>query len=105
MIKKGVYDILKGKFLINEDAFRNWRFILFAALLALVMIASSHSAEKKVHEIARLSTEVKELRSEYIDLHKSLMVLKMESQIAKYMVYREVFPSETPPVKIKVKNE
>jgi len=105
MIKKGVYDILKGKFLINEDAFKNWRFILFAALLALVMIASSHRAEKKVHEIARLSAEVKELRSEYIDLHKSLMVLKMESQIAKHMVYREVFPSETPPKKIKVKNE
>lgn len=105
MIKKGIYDILKGKFLINEDAFKNWRFILFAALLALVMIASSHSAEKKVHKIARLSAEVKELRSEYIDLHKTLMVLKMESQIAKHMVYREVFPSKTPPKKIKVKKE
>ncbi|MFP2997395.1 FtsL-like putative cell division protein [Spongiivirga sp. MCCC 1A20706] len=104
-MKKGIYDILKGKFLINEDAFKNWRFILFAALLALVMIASSHSAEKKVHEIARLSAEVKELRSEYIDLHKTLMVLKMESQIAKHMVYREVFPSKTPPKKIKVKKE
>jgi len=47
-------DILKGKFLVDEDAFKNWRMIIFLSFLALIMIGSSHSADKKVHEIARL---------------------------------------------------
>jgi hypothetical protein len=34
-MKAGVYDILKAKFLINEDAAKNWRFIVF-------LIAISH---------------------------------------------------------------
>ena len=53
-MKKGFYNILKANFLINEDAFKNWRFIVFCTVLAIIMIASSHSAERKVHQIARL---------------------------------------------------
>ena len=66
-MKKNIYSILKGKFLISDDAFKNWRMILFISGLAIVMIASSHSADKKVHEIAKLNNEVKELRSAMID--------------------------------------
>jgi hypothetical protein len=62
-MKKSVYDILKGKFLISDDSFKNWRVIIFISVLAIVMIASSHSADKKVHEIAQLNNEVKEWRS------------------------------------------
>jgi outer membrane murein-binding lipoprotein Lpp len=101
-MKQGIYDILKGKFLIKDDSFKNWRFILFAAFLAMVMIASSHSAEKKVHEIARLSAEVKELRSEHIDAQTDLMKLKMESSIVKQMAMKGIVPSKTPAQKIKV---
>lgn len=104
MVRQGIYDILKGKFLISDDSFKNWRFILFAAFLALVMIASSHSAEKKVHEIARLSAEVKELRSEYVDARMQLMKLKMESEIEKKMAEKEILPSDSPPQKIMVKS-
>ena len=53
-MKKNIYSILKGKFLISDDSFKNWRVIIFISVLAIVMIASSHSADKKVHEIARL---------------------------------------------------
>ena len=60
-MKKNFYNILKGKFLVSDDAFRNWRFIIFLSALALIMIASSHRADKKVHRIAQLNNEVKEL--------------------------------------------
>lgn len=63
-MKQNIVDILKGKFLISDDAVKNWRFILFASLLAVVMIASSHNADQKVHDIARLNEQVQELRSE-----------------------------------------
>lgn len=65
-MKQNIVDILKGKFLISDDAVKNWRFILFASLLAVVKIASSHNADQKVHDIARLNEQVQELRSELL---------------------------------------
>lgn len=99
-MKKNFYNIIKGRFLVSDDAFKNWRFIIFLSVLALVMIGSSHSADKKVHVIARLSDDVKELKSEYVDVRMQLMQAKMESKIIKAMVDRGLFPSVTPPQKI-----
>ena len=97
-----MYNILKADFLISNDAIKNWRFIVFCTFLAIIMIASSHSAERKVHNIAKLNTEVRELRSEFVDKRSALMKLKMESTITNKMAARGVKPSETPPYKIKI---
>ncbi|RKS45032.1 hypothetical protein BC962_2706 [Gillisia mitskevichiae] len=97
-----MYNILKADFLINNDAVKNWRFIVFCTSLAIIMIACSHSAERKVHNIAKLNTEVRELRSEFVDMRSALMKLKMESTITNKMAARGVKPSETPPFKIKI---
>ena len=101
-MKKGFYNILKANFLISNDAVKNWRFIVFCTLLAIVMIASSHSAERKVHEIARLNNEVRELRSEFVDRRSALMRIKMESTIIEKLSGTGIQPSATPPYKIKV---
>lgn len=99
-MKKNFYNLIKGKFLVSDDALKNWRFIIFLSGLALIMIASSHQADKKVHEIARLSNEVKELKSEYVDVRMNLMQAKMESRIIRAMAQRGLYSSETPPQKI-----
>lgn len=91
--------------MVSEDSFRNWRFILFISGLALVMIASSHSADKKVYEIARLKNEVKEMRSAFVDGRSKLMMLKMESHVVKEMRKKGLAVSENPPQKIKVKTK
>lgn len=104
-MKKKIYNILKGTFLVSDDAFRNWRFILFISGLALVMIASSHSADKKVYEIARLKNEVKEMRSAFVDGRSKLMMLKMESYVVKVMKGKGLMVSDNPPQKIKVKTQ
>ncbi|MGM0932204.1 MAG: FtsL-like putative cell division protein [Bacteroidota bacterium] len=101
-MKKGFYNLLRANFLISRDAVNNWRFIVYCTLLAIVMIASSHSAERKVHEIAQLHNEVRELRSEFVDRRSALMKIKMESTITRKMSDRGVGPSETPPFKIRV---
>jgi len=101
-MKKSIYSILRGKFLISDDSFKNWRIIIFISFLAIIMIASSHSADKKVHEIARLSNEVKELRSAFVDGRSKLMRLKMESTIIRKVADKGIFISEIPPTKIKV---
>lgn len=99
-MNKNFYNIIKGRFLVSDDAFKNWRFIIFLSALALIMIGSSHSADKKVHEIARLSDDVKEMKSEYVDVRMQLMQAKMESKIINAMERRGLFPSITPPQKI-----
>lgn len=104
MVKKKLNSVLKGTFLVSEDSFRNWRMIIFLSLLAIVMIASSHSADRKVHEIARLTEEVKEHRSAFIDGRSILMDLKMESTIRKKLADKGILPSLEPPKKIKVKS-
>jgi len=102
-MKKSINSVLKGKFLISDDSFKNWRLILFLSFLAIIMIASSHSADRKVYKIAKLNEEVKELRSAFVDGRSQLMKLKMESSVVKRLVNQGLFPSEIPPQKIKVK--
>lgn len=102
-VKKGIYDFLRGSFLIDdESAFKNWRIIIFVVGLMLIMIYSSHSAEKKVFEISELNQKKRELRAEYVDVGTILMRLKMESTIREKAKARGLQPSETPPKKIKV---
>lgn len=101
-MKGGIINLLKARFLVNEDAAKNWKFILFLILLAIIMIHNIHRYEKKVFIIADLNKEVKELRSEFVDRKSELMKLKMESTITHKMESRGVKPSSTPPVKIKV---
>ena len=104
-MKKNIYSILKGTFLVSDDSFKNWRFIIFISVLAIVMIASSHSADKKVYEIARLKNEVNEMRSAFVDGRSRLMKLKMESGIVEVMKEKGIAPSVIPPKKIKVKSQ
>ena len=104
-MKKNFYDIIKGRFLVSDDALKNWRFIFFLSALALIMISSSHSADGKVHEISRLSDDVKELKSEYVDVRMQIMQAKMETKIIKAMEVRGLYPSETPPQKVIIKTE
>lgn len=104
-MKKKIYGILRGTFLISDDSFKNWRVILFISGLAIVMIASAHSADEKVYKIAKLNEEVKELRSMMFDGRTRLMNLKMESTIIKKVAEKGLEISKEPPKKIKVKRQ
>ena len=104
-MKNGVYSLLKAKFLNNEDALKNWRFIVFIILLAILMIANTQRFEQKVFKIVALTNEAKELRSEFVDRRSELMKLKMESTVSDKMIEKEIFPSTVPPIKIKVRKE
>lgn len=104
-VKKGILGILKGKFLVSDDAPKNWSFMVFAFVLATVMIGSSHNADRKVHKIAALNEEVRELRSEFVDARSDVQKLKLESTITTTVANKGLLPSETPPKKIRVKSK
>lgn len=101
-ISNSVYDLLKGKFLIQEDSLKNWRFIFFIVALVLLMIASGHSSDKKVMEIAQLNKDIKELRAEFVDTRSISMKMKLESTIKNKVGEFGLKPSENPPQVIKV---
>lgn len=103
-MKTGLLNILKGQFLISGDAPKNWMFIIFTSFLATIMIGSSHSADKKVHDITALNEEVKELRSEFVDVRSDMQQLKLESTVRRIVEEKGLYPSEVPPKQIKVKS-
>ena len=101
-MKRGVYSFLKARYLVNEDATKNWRFIVFLIVLSILMIANEHRYDEKIYRIAELTNEVKELRSEFVDKRSELMKLKMESTVSQKMISRNIFPASIPPQKITV---
>ena len=57
-------------FLVRENAVKNWRMIFFF-FLAVIMISSGHSADKKIFKIASLNVEIKALKSDFIEEKKN----------------------------------
>ena len=102
-VKQTLYNILKGKFLVDEDAKKNWGFIIFLTVLALLMITSSHQIDTKVQKISTLNKEMRRLRSQFVASRSDLMKLKMESSISKRLAENGLYVSQTPPQKIKVR--
>lgn len=104
-IEQNIFDVLKGKFLTGENSIQNWGMTIYIVVLFLFVIASSHSVDKKVMEIAKLNKHVKELRAEYIDTRTYTMQLKLESTIRKKVEVMELKPISKPPYLIKIINE
>jgi len=101
-MRETIYNILKGKLLLEEKANKNWSMLFFLFFLALVMIFSSHQAEKKVHEIALKNTQAQELRARFVEGRSQLMRLQMESNIQKKLKPFGIKKSKTPPTKITI---
>jgi hypothetical protein len=100
-----ILSILNIEFLVKDDAFKNWRMILFLSFLALIMIASGHSADRKIFKIASLNADIRALKSDFIEGKKVLMVLKKETTVTQVLFEKGIGPSATPPIKITISNE
>ena len=77
--------VLFGNFLIEKNIFKNWKLVVYLFLMAIFMIFSSHSVDKKIIRISDLETEISNLESNYVDKRKQLMKLKMHSNVVSQM--------------------
>ena len=102
---KGFFDLIRGQFLMNETASKNWLFIVYLSGLALIMISVSHKTDEKVHRISEKSTELKEIKSRYVDVRMQRMQLQLESEIIGRMKVLGLAPSNTPPTKIVIEED
>lgn len=103
-MRNKIIDIIAGKFLLEKTNLKSVRFILFIFFLAVVMIYSSHSVDRKIFNINKLNNEINIVENSYIETRKELMKSKMESSIRKKLVDKEIRPSLNPPLKIIIVN-
>ncbi len=80
-IKQNIFKFLRGEFLLREDAFKNWRMVIFVIFLLMLMVRSGHITDEKVMKITKLNKQERELRAEYIALRSQSMKLKLESNV------------------------
>tara|TARA_B100001109_G_C18570937_1_gene338721 strand:- start:44 stop:352 length:309 start_codon:yes stop_codon:yes gene_type:complete len=99
---KYILSLLNIDFLLKEDSMKNWRMILFISTLAMISIASGHSADKKIYQIANLNNELKRVKSEFVENKSELMFLKLETRVTKRLFEIGVGPSKEQPFRLKL---
>ena len=100
-----IWSIIKADYLTNENAARNWAFVIMLVVMGISIINLSHNAEDKVKKIVKLNKEVEALRSEYVELKAKMMKRKMVSDVYKSLQKEGFMLSKEQPVKIIVNHE
>ena len=98
-MRKKIIDIVAGKFILEKTNAKTVRFILFIFCLALIMIYSSHSVDRKIFEINKLNNDLNIVESAYLNTRKDLM-----NSIRVQLSDKEIRPSLNPPTKILISN-
>jgi len=104
-MKSGLLKLLKGTFLVQEGASKNWRFILFVFFLAGLMITASHKVDQKVMQIAKSNKELQSVRSEFVAVREQVMHKRMETQLAWKLKSRGISPPDKAAIKINVQSD
>lgn len=99
-MRKKLFDIVNGRFIIEKTNLKNTSFILYLFFLALIMIYSSHSVDTKIYKLNDLSDKLAMVENEFIEVRKEIVTLKMESNIKIQLFERGIGPSLNPPTKI-----
>src|SRR5437870_3880298 len=82
-IVKSLNSVFSGTFLSNEKVLQHIPFILFLSVIAILYIANGYWADDKIRQVNKLTSHLKELRSEYISVKSDLMFVSKQSEVAK----------------------
>lgn len=99
-IGKGFRHILDGSFIVKYDVFKHFSFVLYIIFWAVMLIANSYNAEKRIRKIDQLNVEIDDLRFEHIAVKSELMNYTRLSQIALSVEKTGLKVSVEPPYKI-----
>ncbi len=97
---RGLVNVLNGTFLTKEKVLANMPFLLFTAGLMLFYIAYGYWTERTVRDLDRTSSELKEMRSEYITVRSLLERTERQSQVADDISGIGLRESRVPPMRI-----
>ncbi|MCC6838607.1 MAG: hypothetical protein IT230_00465 [Flavobacteriales bacterium] len=99
---RGLVNVLNGTFLTKEKVLANMPFLLFTAGLMLFYIGYGYWTERTVRDLDRTSSELKEMRSEYITVRSLLERTERQSQVADDISGIGLRESRVPPMRITV---
>jgi hypothetical protein len=99
---KSLNTVFSGTFLSNESVVKHVPFILFLSVIAILYIANGYWADDKVRQVNKITSQLKELRSEYISTKSDLMFVSKQSEVAKSAEKLGLKEPITPPMKIVV---
>ncbi len=94
--------VFSGTFLSNDNVVKHVPFILFLSVIAILYIANGYWADDKVRQVNKISSHLKELRSEYISTKSDLMFVSKQSEVAKAAEKLGLKEPIAPPMKIVV---
>ena len=97
-MKRFLIDMLKGHPLVNEEAYKNWRFIFFALFLFILMIYAAHRIDQKVIKIDGLNQQLSALRNEHVDNRQRIQKARLESTLRSQLMRIGLQPSDQPPL-------
>lgn len=88
-----------------ELVFKNLPFVLFLCFIAMVYIANAHYSEKKVREIQKMQSDLKQQRWQYMSLKSELMFESKRSEIINALEPIGLKTSQNKPNKIVVSKD
>ena len=97
-MKRFLIDMLKGHPLVNEEAYKNWRFIFFALFLFILMIYAAHRVDQKVIKIDGLNQQLSALRNEHVENRQRIQKARLESTLRSQLMPIGLQPSDQPPL-------
>lgn len=100
--KKTLKDYLQVGNISAGLVLKNLPYVLFLGFLLVVYIANTHYAEKKVRQIQKMESQVKELRWHYISLKTELMYKSKRSEVVRDVKSDGLRPVKGKPKKIEV---
>ena len=95
--------VFSGTILTREKTIEQMPFLFFLVFMAICYISNGYYAEQKIREMNFITTELKELKSEYIISKSDLMFISKQSEVAKAAEPLGIKESVVPPKKILVK--
>jgi len=99
---KSLNTVFSGTFLSNQSVVKHVPFILFLSVIAILYIANGYWADDKVRQVNKITSNLKELRSEYISTKSDLMFVSKQSEVAKSAEKLGLKEPIAPPMKIVV---
>lgn len=99
-VVKSLSSIFSGSFLSKNNVISYLPYMLFVTFIGIMYIANGYYAEKTVRSLYKTTSDLKELRSEYITIKSDLNYLSKQSQVALATEGLGIKESVVPPSKI-----
>jgi hypothetical protein len=103
-VGKTVSSVVSGRILATDKTLKHLPFLFFVAFLGLLYIANGYFAQSKDRQLDTLTTQIKDLNTQYQIEQAKLMFLSKESEVARATAAMGIKESVIPPNKIVVTN-